>query len=260
MGKRYGQHFLRSARVVAGIVAGADPRENEPVLEIGPGEGVLTKRLLERGARVTAVEIDPMLCDRLRQLFDGHDRFRLVEGDILQTELAPEALFGGKEPYAVIANLPYYLSTPLLFRLIAHRAYHDRLVLMVQKEIADRLIALPRDGKAYSALSVAAHHVFRMERILDVPPEAFRPPPKVDSAVVRFEPRAPILAPDHEKRFLQYTKTIFMHRRKLMAGSLRRAYPGVWERHAVALEALVGKRRPEALTPQEHLEVFRMLA
>ena len=260
MGKKYGQHFLRSEPVLMAILEGAAPGEEEPVLEIGPGEGALTAHLLERGARVTAVEIDPALCDRLERRFNGHPRFRLISGDILATPLEPVYLFGAPAPYAVIANLPYYLSTPLLFRLIAQRVHHDRLVLMLQKEIADRLVALPADGKAYGSLSVAAHHAYAMERILSVPPGAFRPPPKVDSAVVRFRPRPPQLAPEEEGRFLEYAKTVFMHRRKLMMGNLRRAYGTGAGREATQLEALVGKSRPDALSPEQHLAAFRLLA
>ena len=260
MGKRYGQHFLRSASVLDRIVAEAAPAPGEPVLEIGPGEGALTERLLRLGARLTAVEIDPALCARLRERFGEAPGFRLIEGDILKTALEPEALFGAAGRYAVIANLPYYLSTPLFFRLIAERRHLSRLVLMVQREIAERLVALPVDGKAYGALSVAAHHAFAMRRLFPVPPGAFRPPPKVDSAVVEFRPREAELPPEAERRFLEHVKRLFTQRRKLMRSTLRREWPALEAGTLAELDALIGERRPEALSPEEHLAVFRRAA
>lgn len=260
MGKRYGQHFLHSPRVLDGIVAGAAVEPGEAVLEIGPGAGALTGRLLAAGARLVAVEVDPALCEGLRERFGGHPRFTLRAADILQTELSPASLFGAEGPYAVVANLPYYLSTPLLFRLIRHRQHTRRLVLMVQREIAARMMALPADGKAYGALSVAAHHAYAMERLMRVPPGAFRPPPRVDSAVVRLVPRLPVLDAQAEARFLDHVRSVFIHRRKRLLGNLRRQYGEAAARHAEALERLVGDRRPDALAPAEHLRVYRLLA
>lgn len=259
MGKRYGQHFLRSPAVLEAIAAGAEIGPGEPVLEIGPGEGALTERLLTAGADVAAVEIDPVLCVKLRERFAAVSRFRLIEADVLQLDLSPQHLFGSAGLYAVIANLPYYLTTPLLFRLIAERRRLSRLVLMVQREIATRLVASPRDGKDYGALSVAAQHTFRMKRLLDVPPGAFRPPPKVDSAVVRFVPREPQLPPAREARFLAYVKAMFIHRRKLMLGNLKRGYGPLDGERLAALEGLIAGRRADALTPEEHLAVFELL-
>lgn len=259
MGKKLGQHFLHSEKVLAGIMAAAGLRPGEAVLETGPGHGALTGRLLEAGARVTAVEVDPALCRELRERWGEHPSFRLLEGDILAVELSPRALFGDGATYAIVANLPYYLSTPFFFRIIAQRQACTRMVLMVQKEIAERLVALPADGKAYGALSVAAHHAFEMRCLFTVPPGAFRPPPKVDSAVVAFQPRAPLLPPEDELRFLAYVKQAFTTRRKQMWKPLARNHPGLGPEQGAAIQALVGTRRAEALSPQEHLEVFRLL-
>jgi 16S rRNA (adenine1518-N6/adenine1519-N6)-dimethyltransferase len=259
MGKRYGQHFLRSPSVLDRIVAAAAPDPEEPVLEIGPGEGALTGRLLARGARLTAVEIDPLLCERLRARFGAAPRFRLIEGDVLEAALEPDALFGAPAPYAVIANLPYYLSSPLLFRLIAERRHLTRLVLMVQREIAQRLVARPADGKAYGALSIAGQHAFALRRLFEVPRGAFRPPPKVESAVVEFRPRDPLLPEPEERRFLEYVKRLFSQRRKLMRSTLRRECPALDPARWAELERFIG-RRPEALSPDEHLMVFRIAA
>jgi 16S rRNA (adenine1518-N6/adenine1519-N6)-dimethyltransferase len=259
MGKRLGQHFLRSATVLGGIAELARLRPGEPVLEVGPGGGALTERLLAAGARVTAVELDPPLAQALRERWGGRPDFRVIEGDILKLDLAPAALFGTAEPYAVIANLPYYLTTPLLFRFIAARAAHSRLLLMVQQEVADRLAALPEDGKAYGSLSVAAHCAYTVRIVLRVPPGAFHPPPKVHSAVVAFTPQPAGLAPAQELAFLHHVKMLFAARRKRLAGTLGRHDPPWSPERLAAAQALAGGRRPEALSPGEHLRVFQLL-
>ncbi len=264
MGRRWGQHFLHSPTVLAAIVEAAALTPEEPVLEIGPGQGALTERLLGTGARVTAIEVDPDLLAGLMARWSGASRLRLIGGDIMQADLSPRTLFDevvlGEPPaYAVVANLPYYLSTPVLFRLMAHRVYCSRLLLMVQREIAERLVALPEDGKAYGALSVAAHHCFTMRQVLAVPPGAFRPPPKVHSAVVHFSPKPPQLPPAEEVAFLEHMKLLFTGRRKVMLGHMQRVYahapPAVW----AAAAPLVGRQRAEALSPEEHLAVFRAM-
>jgi len=260
MGKRWGQHFLRDGLVLQRLLDAARVSPGEPVLEIGPGEGALTGRLLAAGARVTAVEIDPALAAALRGRWREGDTFRVIEGDILRTALAPRALFGADAPYAIVANLPYYLSTPLLFRLLEARRAFNRLLLMVQWEIARRLVATPAEGKEYGALSIAAAHAFEMALLFKVPPGAFRPPPKVDSAVVQLLPRAPLLRPEAERAFLEHVKWLFTGRRKLMATALRRRYAAASAEGLAAAADLAGTRRAEALTPEEHLLVFRLLA
>lgn len=258
MGKKLGQHFLHSAKVLDGIIAAAALRPGEPVLETGPGRGALTERLLEAGARVSAVELDAWLCLDLRNRWAEHPAFRLIEGDILRVDLAPSALFGTEAPYAVIANLPYQIATPFFFRMIAHRAYCKRMVLMVQKEVAGRLVATPHDGKTYGSLSVAAHHAFQMEYLFTVPPGAFRPPPKVESALVAFTPRPAVLRAEEELAFFNYVKLAFTTRRKMMWKPLARQYPHLGEAQGQAVRELVANRRAETLSPDEHLQVFRL--
>lgn len=259
MGKRLGQHFLHSPQVLDAIVAAAALGPGEAVLEIGPGTGALTGRLLEQGVRLAAVELDPALLADLAARWGDHPRLRLIEGDILRLDLSPAALFGQEAPYAVIANLPYYLSTPLLFRMAASRRTFSRLLLMVQEEVAARMAAGPADGKTYGSLSVAIQHAFTVRVVRRVPPGAFRPPPRVHSAVVALEPRPPQLPPGREAWFFEHVKRLFSRRRKLMISGLREAGeqlpPAQWE----ALQRLVGERRAETLTPEEHLDVFRLL-
>jgi 16S rRNA (adenine1518-N6/adenine1519-N6)-dimethyltransferase len=259
MGKRLGQHFLHSPTVLDAIVAAAALRPDEPVLEVGPGEGALTARLLERGVRLVAVEVDPALVERLRARWGGHPRLRLLEADILRLELAPAALFGAETPYAVIANLPYYLSTPLLFRMAAARRSFSRLLLMVQEEVARRMAAAPTDGKEYGSLSVAIQYAFGVRYVLRVAPGAFRPPPKVHSAVVELRPRPAELDPGREAWFFEHIKRLFSRRRKLMISGLREAGRHLPPAQWAELEAICAERRAETLTPAEHLRVFHLL-
>lgn len=259
MGRRLGQHFLHSAAVLDAIVSQAALEPGDPVLEVGPGQGALTGRLLAVGAQVTAVELDPALARGLAERWKGQPNFRLIQADVLRLDLSPQALFGSPQPYAVVANLPYYLTTPLLFRFMECRHAHSRLLLMVQEEVADRLVARPEDGKSYGSLSVAAQCAYRMAIVLRVPPGAFRPPPKVRSAVVAFTP-LPAGDPVKERAFQEHVKMLFAARRKRMAGTLARHRPPWPAGHLAAALDVVGERRPEALTPAEHLKVFRLLA
>ena len=259
MGKKLGQHFLHSTPVLDSILAAAGPKAGEPVLEIGPGRGALTERLLETGAKIRAMELDPKLAESLRRRWGEHEGFQLIEGDVLKHPLTPRELFGTTVPYAVVANLPYYLTTPLLFRLASFREGFSRLVLMVQLEVAQRILASPAEGKAYGSLSIAIQHAFAVSLVRRVPPSAFRPPPKVSSAVLLFTPLQRLLAPFDEARFFQHVKTLFSRRRKRMfsvLGSLHGAAP---EETMAQVAMIVSERRAETLSPREHLEVFLLL-
>jgi 16S rRNA (adenine1518-N6/adenine1519-N6)-dimethyltransferase len=279
MGRKLGQHFLVSPAIVERIVALAAVQPGEPVLEIGPGRGALTERLLAAGARVAAIEIDAELAAALQARWASQPRFRLTVGDVLKTPLDAAALFGagtahtdtahiGTSPtgtaypdtaYAVIANLPYYLTTPLLFRFIRERRRFSRLLLMVQREVAERLAASPEDGHAYGSLSIAGQTAFSVRLVLRVPAGAFHPRPKVESAVVELRPLPAVWEPKAEAGFLEHVKGLFSQRRKRLAGTLARARPA-WpaDRLAAASERL-GDRRPEALAPAEHLALYALL-
>jgi 16S rRNA (adenine1518-N6/adenine1519-N6)-dimethyltransferase len=259
MGRKYGQHFLVDTRILDAIIARAGLRSGEPVLEVGPGKGALTERLLVAGVRVTAVEIDPELIPRLQQRWADTSAFRLIPGDILKTSLDPQHLFGRPDPYAVVANLPYYLTTPLLFRFIRDRQCITRLLVMVQLEVADRMAATPANGHAYGSLSIATQLAFATQLVLRVPAGSFHPRPKVESAVVLLTPRPSTLPPEFESEFLDYVKGLFSQRRKILAGTLRRMQPP-WpaDRLEQAVQ-IVGDRRPEVLTPEAHLQVYAVL-
>jgi len=259
MGKKLGQHFLHSTAVLDAILTAADPKAGEPVLEIGPGQGALTERLLGTGAKISAVELDPKLAEALRGRWGEREDFHLIEGDVLKLPLTPEAIFGSPAPYALVANLPYYLSTPLLFRLASLREGFSRLVLMLQLEVAQRILASPAEGKVYGSLSIAIQHAFAVSLVREVPPSAFRPPPKVSSAVMHFTPLQRHLTPEHESRFFQHVKILFSRRRKRMFSVLKSLHGDASAETLAQVATIVGDRRAETLSPSEHLEVFLFL-
>jgi len=259
MGKRLGQHFLHDQSVLADIIAEARLGKGAPVLEIGPGQGVLTERLLGAGARVTAVELDSELARQLALRWAGQPLFRLVEADVMKTEFDPAVLFGEATPYSVVANLPYYLSSALLIKMSKSRRFFKKLVLMVQKEVALRMVAGPDSGKEYGSLSIAVQHAFEARLVRLVPKGAFRPPPKVESAVVALLPKPPVLTPEEESVFLEHIKHLFTARRKKLAGVLKRRYPDIPDANRDKAFEMVGERRGETFSPEEHLTLFRLL-
>src|SRR5262245_13356080 len=211
-----GQHFLRDRGIARAIVGLLEPTANDLVVEIGPGEGALTDELARRSGRLIALEIDTALLERLRR--------RLPNVEVLAADartwdygtlVRPP---GGR--VLVIGNLPYSVGKPIVAALLEARAVIDRMVLMLQREVAERLAA-PPGGKVYGALSVLTQAVCDVELALRVPPGAFRPPPKVESAVVRLTPRAtPRVPPDLEGRFREVVRAAFAQRRKTLGNAL----------------------------------------
>lgn len=216
--KRFGQHFLTDSAVIDAIVRAIDPRPGEPLVEIGPGLAAMTQPLLERAGRMTVVELDRDLAARLRQ----RPGLEVVESDVLKVDFGALAdrLAGEGGRLKVVGNLPYNISSPILFHLLpwAHRVSEQ--VFMLQKEVVDRMAAAP-GSKAYGRLSVMLQWRYDVESVLDVPPEAFDPPPQVDSAVVRMTPRPDFAAID-AARFEALVASAFSQRRKLLRHSLGR--------------------------------------
>lgn len=218
LSKRLGQNFLISEQAVNQIVASASLSSQDTVLEIGPGIGTLTQGLAETGARVVAVELDAKLIEVLATTLAGYDNVRVVHGDILKTDISREIQ---AEKYKVVANLPYYITTPIIMTLLERRLPIELLVTMVQKEVAQRMTASP-GGKDYGALSVAVQYYTDPELLFDVPPNAFIPAPAVDSSVVRCTVREkpPVDIVD-ERQFFRIVKGAFSQRRKTLANALK---------------------------------------
>ena len=249
MSKKLGQNFLIDAGIVQGIVDAAQIAPGDRVLEIGPGIGTLTQGLAEAGAEVTAVELDKKLPAVLTETLKGYDNVRIVPGDILKVNI-PEIM--GDAPFKVAANLPYYITTPILMALLERHLPITRMVTMVQKEVALRMVAKP-GGKDYGALSVAVQYYTEPEIVLDVPPRSFIPAPEVDSVVIACHVReTPAVQVRDEKMFFRVVKAAFGQRRKTLANALKGGgLPKEQIRDAMESAGIDPTRRGETLTLAE---------
>ncbi|UWZ78539.1 16S rRNA (adenine(1518)-N(6)/adenine(1519)-N(6))-dimethyltransferase RsmA [Geoalkalibacter halelectricus] len=250
--KRFGQNFLRDSSVIDRILEAADLNPQSRVLEIGPGLGALTDRLLDLAGRVEVMEVDRDLVARLRER--AHPRLEIHAGDALQL---PWVQLLTAPPYTLVANLPYNISSQILFRILDHRHLFARLVLMFQKEVGERLCAVPGTS-AYGILSVLCPLWFDIRRVVVVRPGAFYPPPKVDSVVLAFEalpgPRVPVA---DEAFFRRVVKAAFAQRRKTLRNTLKAA--GFAEADLLAALARCGID-PQARGETLSLEQFARLA
>lgn len=249
--KRFGQHFLEPAWVKK-LIGAVAPQSDDTFLEIGPGRGALTVPLAERAGRVVAIEIDRDLAEALPSKVPPH--VKVIEGDFLDADL--EAVLGGeRRPVRVVGNLPYNVSSPILFKLL-RAAGEGRLLsdatLMLQKEVADRLAAPPGSGD-YGALAIQVAVTADVERLLTLPPGAFRPPPKVTSAVVQLRFRPPAVDVGDPAVFERIVRGVFLQRRKTIQNALKPVADSLG-RTAADLLARAGidpGRRPETLTVGE---------
>ena len=252
--QRLGQHFLTKVSALDRIARAAcpdhEPPRREPlVIEIGPGRGALTERLLARAERVVAIEIDAGLVALLRAKFQGEPRLMVVGADALETDLTQ----WGRA--AVAGNLPYYAATPIIEKALTLVPATPRAVFMVQKEVAARLAARP-GSRDYGYLSVRAQVYADVERLFDVPPSAFQPPPAVDSTVVRLLPRnrAAELGLADPARFLRFAGQCFRQKRKTLRNNLARLYG----KDAMDDSPEAGKRAEE-LTLEQFATLYRRL-
>lgn len=249
MSKKLGQNFLIDAGIVQGIVDAAQIHPGDHVLEIGPGIGTLTQGLAEAGADVTAVELDKKLPAVLAETLKAYDRVRIVPGDILKVDIP--ALMG-REPFKVVANLPYYITTPILMTLLERRLPITMMVTMVQKEVAERMTARP-GSRSYGALSVAVQYYTEPEIVLNVPPRSFIPAPEVDSVVIACRVRSvPAVKVSEEKMFFRVVRAAFGQRRKTLANALRGGgFPKEQVRAAMERAQMDPQRRGETLSLEE---------
>lgn len=214
-----GQNFLVDQGYVSKIVGSLALSEADNVIEIGSGRGALTGKLIETGARVTAVEIDSELAHLLEKEFADESRFRLVAGDFLEIDLRGLV---DDTPAKIAANLPYYISTPILRKLFEHRELFSVLVVMLQKEVAERITAQPGDS-ARGFLTVVVERGFSAEKLFDVPAGAFRPIPKVESAVVRLTVKGDIGGAASDAEFEELASAAFRQKRKTLKNNLEAA-------------------------------------
>lgn len=247
--KRFGQHFLQDPAVIDRIIAGIDPKPGQILVEIGPGRGALTLPLLDRGGRLHAIELDRDLAARLPAIAAGRGELILHQADAVTFDYT--ALAGGRR-LRVVGNLPYNISTPLLFHLIDQIDAIEDMTFMLQKEVADRLAAAPR-SKAYGRLSVMIQWRCNVELLFDVAPDAFVPPPKVYSSVLCLRPRPSPLAVGNAQRFHDIVQAAFGQRRKTLRNSLRLLLDEATFKRA----GIDSRRRAEELSLEEFVQLAR---
>ncbi len=252
--RRLGQNFLVKSQYSEQIVAAVGAKTGETVLEIGPGHGALTELLVETGARVVAIEVDRDLIPSLNRSFARRDNFSLIEADALEVDFCQT--IAPATTARVVANLPYYISSPIMQRLIEHRRCVSEMTLMLQREVVERITASP-GGKEYGYLSVLVQLYCEAEALFDVPPSAFRPVPKVVSSVVKLKVRPqPAAVVSDEKLFFELTKTLFAQRRKTIHNNLRSG----WTRLGIPAADQIGAVLASAeLDPQRRAETLTIV-
>jgi 16S rRNA (adenine1518-N6/adenine1519-N6)-dimethyltransferase len=247
--KRFGQHFLADAGIIDGIVREIDPRAGQAMVEIGPGLAALTQPLVERVGALSVIELDRDLAARLRQ----HPHLDVVEADVLTVDFTALADRMGAPKLRVVGNLPYNISSPILFHLLQHVARIEDQHFMLQKEVVDRMVAAPATAD-YGRLSVMLQWRYAMESVLFVPPESFDPPPRVDSAVVRMIPYAQPAAVN-EKLLSELVQVAFSQRRKILRHTL-----GKWLQEKGFTGTFDVQRRAEEVPVAEYLSVCAAVA
>ena len=267
---RLGQHFLVNDSNAARIVDALGDISHSTVLEIGPGRGVLTSLLAKRTRRLIAIELDRVLAAQLRMKFALYPNVEIIEGDVLAIDFS--TLFGPKpgasrpglvqtpEPVPVVGNLPYYITSDILLRFFEFRQCFSTIVIMVQKEVADRLAATP-GTRDYGLLSATAQLYAKVERLFTLPPGAFSPPPKVHSSVVRLtmSPRVNALNVDEED-FIHFLKLSFGQKRKTLWNNLKTEYAPDLLKEALREAGVKPTVRAETLPLEKSAAIFRALA
>jgi len=258
--KRLGQHFLVDRNIIDKVIRTAEVNKEDVILEVGPGLGEMTLGLARQAKRVIAVEIDSRLAEILKKKMSAVSNVEIIQKDIFKIDF--DALSHHvKAPLKVVANLPYQISTPLLFRFIESRRYFSNLTLMLQREVVERMIA-PAGVKEYGALSIFVQMVSHPSIHFFISPSAFFPRPKVESAVVHLVWREePWIEPDGEKWFKEVVKASFSHRRKTLINSLKHSglpLPALIKERMKAT-GIDPRRRPETLSIEEFIHLSEVL-
>lgn len=251
--QKLGQHFLVSTKILAQIAHAACAERAGLVVEIGAGRGALTEQLLRRADRVVAIELDPALAAGLQERWKGESRLEVRQANALHLD------FSQWGPGVIVGNLPYYIATPLISRFLRKPGLLTQAVFLVQKEVAARITAQP-GSREYGYFSVECQLLSSAEFLFTVPPGAFRPPPEVDSAVIRLLPRAQHLPADFPA-LLRFISASFRHKRKTLRNNLSGSYDLIRLAECTALSRRADlSRRAEELSVQEFVELFGWLA
>ncbi len=247
--KRFGQHFLTDQGVIADIVDAIDPQPGQHMVEIGPGLAAMTQPLVERLGHLQVIELDRDLAARLRQ----HKQLTVHEADVLKVDITALAIALGTSSMRVVGNLPYNISTPILFHLLDHVAVIQDQHFMLQKEVVERMVAAPSTA-AYGRLSVMLQWRYAMAMVLEVGPMAFEPPPRVDSAVVRMVPH-PHPTPVHLALLSELVQVAFSQRRKLLRHTL-----GKWLQERGVGSDFDVQRRAEEVTVADYVRLAQQVS
>jgi 16S rRNA (adenine1518-N6/adenine1519-N6)-dimethyltransferase len=258
--KKWGQHFLADKNILKKIIKTAEIEKEDIVLEVGPGLGEMTQALAHEAKKVIAVEIDPRLVEILRNKLADISNVEIIQSDILKFDVRKH-LGSEKHPVKVVANLPYQISTPLLFHFMDSRDLFSSLILMLQREVAERMVA-PPGKKTYGPLSVLIQSVADVSICFTVKPSAFFPPPEVETAVIRLSwKKSPMIAPEQEDGFRAVVKGCLGYRRKTLANALKYSNLLLPENLEKRLEqmGIDPRRRPETLSVQEFVGLASVL-
>tara|TARA_R110000772_G_scaffold81245_3_gene172867 strand:+ start:2106 stop:2909 length:804 start_codon:yes stop_codon:yes gene_type:complete len=251
--KRFGQNFLTDQSIVEKILKALAPNAGDTLIEIGPGQGALTELLLSSGAQVHAIEIDRDLAAYLREQFGGKSNFSLHENDVLKVDF--NSLLSHARPARIIGNLPYNISTPLIFHLLNYLPGISDMLFMLQLEVVDRMAATP-NSKIYGRLSVMVQYLCKVEPLFKVPATAFSPAPKVESAIVKLTPhkQAPFASvpPEELEKLLRQA---FAHRRKTLRNNLN----GIISSEELTQLSIDPGKRPENLSLEDYVRICKYL-
>ena len=240
--KRWGQNFLADRNLLDKIVRTIDPKKSDSILEIGPGEGALTELIFPKVKEMVAIEIDPMLIEHLKNR-ESLKGLNIVHGDVLLQDIESLPV---KNLVRVIGNIPYNITSPIIFWLIEQLHFWDDAFIMMQKEVAERLSAVA-GTKAYGRFTVVTGAYLNMEYCFTIPPDVFIPKPKVDSAIIRFTKKEnPLISDEKYMRFNKLVSAAFSQRRKMLRNTLKG-----WDIHPDLQEQINFNRRPETLTIEE---------
>lgn len=252
--KSFGQHFLHDQRYIAQIVSMIAPRAEDTVIEIGPGEGALTLPLLKAAGKLTAIELDTDLIPGLQARAASVGELQIIQADVLKVDFTALSQNLGVPRLRVAGNLPYYISSPILFHCVEHFGAIQDLHFMLQKEVVDRMAAEP-GSKVYGRLSVMLQLACRVEPLFDVPPEAFRPPPKVESSVVRLLPLSVEQKHDADPAHVYaVVKAAFAQRRKTLSNALKQ----LLDSDAIRRADVDPKARAETLAPEDFVRLAKI--
>ncbi|HEX8286893.1 MAG TPA: 16S rRNA (adenine(1518)-N(6)/adenine(1519)-N(6))-dimethyltransferase RsmA [Pyrinomonadaceae bacterium] len=260
--KSFGQNFLVDENYINKIISALDPQPNENIVEIGAGRGALTEKLIESGANVAAIELEREMISVLRERFGQNDNFQLIESDALKVNfdelINPKSEIQNPKLAKLVANLPYYISTAILQRLIEQRAIFSEMILMFQREVVERITA-PVGNSERGFLTVLTEAYLEAEKLFDVPPNAFRPAPKVWSAVVRLKPKENAdVFEENADLFRKIVSAAFRQKRKTIINNLKNLQIAEenWSR-ILEIAGIDSSRRAESLNLDEWRELLR---